>query len=184
MLNENFGNAILKAMFGQGTLGSKQGSTSTYTPIDQGLGQNCYLALMTNRDQSQTLQSDTTYPAFSDSSHLPEEVIDKQYERILLGNLSYPVVNLMSAPSKCEISNSKFIKFNEFDPAPAKEVKHVITHIGLYSTETGGSAVYIGKLSEPVEATKGQLVIFRPKQITMSIGTDAEVALTANAGTE
>lgn len=184
MLNETFGNAILKALFGQGSLGSKQGSTSSYTPIDQGLGQNCYIALMTNRDQSQTLQVDKTYPAFSDASHLPEEVIDSQYERIALGNLTYPVVNLMSTPSKCKISNNKFIKFNEFDPNPSKEVKHVVTHIGLYSAATGGSAVYIGQLSTPIEATKGQLVIFRPNAISMSIGEDAEISLTAQAAVQ
>jgi len=180
MLNTDFGNAILKGLFGQGELYTRTSSSGSYTLIDKGLGKTCYLGLLTNRDQSKTLQEDSTYPALADGSS-PEEIIDTQYARKCLGNLAVPQLNQMITPTNCEIKNDKFIQFNELNPNPEKDVKHIITHFGLYANETGGSPVYVGTLNTTITAVKGQVILFRPEDFKMTIGKDGVLAVSATA---
>lgn len=180
MINTDFGNSILKSLFGQGELYFK-GKTGNQVLIDKGLGASCYLGLLTNRDQSKELQEDNTYPTYIDPATI-EEIKDGQYSRVCLGNLSVPQLNLLIEPTNCEISNAnEFIMFPELDPNPSKDVKHVITHFGLYASKTGGTPVYAEELNAPITATKGQVILFRKGEFKMTIGKDKTISTQVNA---
>lgn len=153
MLNSNFANAVLKAMFGQGELYSRSTiSSQSYSTVTGGLGTTCYIGL---------LNGSTEYT-------------DDNYERQLLGDWAKSAKN-MSEPAANEIHNTEFIKFN-----PIADGKSGVGFdgFGLYAAKTGGTAVYTAKLKDALTGlAAGDMPVFHRNALSVTFGKDD----TANA---
>lgn len=141
MLNKTISNAILDSMFGRNPALGVNISASSWTKI-------------INAQNGMWLGLSTTTPVISESGITGfTEPTDNEYKRFLVGggallkNAWY-----MDEASGGIIKNGKQILF----PAATREQDGgtgygTITHFGIFESETGGSPIYVGHLSEVKE---------------------------------
>ena len=113
----------------------------------------------------------TTTPTISANgviSNFTEPATSTGYRRSRLGIRGNEATYIMDAASKGEIKNGDNFIF--FDEATAGgEGFGTLTHLGLFSTETGGNPVLVGALTTPVTVAAGNVLIFRPNNLKVSM---------------
>ena len=113
----------------------------------------------------------TTVPTVNDSgiiTNFTEPAPVTGYRRPRLGLYNNEETWLMDAAKKGSITNgSNFIFFDEATVGQGGfgELKW----FGLFSTETDGTPVLAGELTAPVTVPAGNVLIFRPNNLTVSM---------------
>ena len=113
----------------------------------------------------------TTVPTVNDSgviTNFTEPASVTGYRRARLGLYNNENTWLMDAAKKGSITNgSNFIFFDEATVGQGGfgELKW----FGLFSAQTEGSPILAGELTTPVTVPDGNVLIFRPKNLTVSM---------------
>ena len=113
----------------------------------------------------------TTVPTVNDSgiiTNFTEPASTTGYRRSRLGLYNNENTWLMDAAKKGSITNgSNFIFFDEATVGQGGfgELKW----FGLFSAQTEGSPILAGELTSPVTVPAGNVLIFRPKNLTVSM---------------
>lgn len=113
----------------------------------------------------------TTVPTVNDSgiiTNFTEPASVTGYRRARLGLYNNENTWLMDAAKKGSITNgSNFIFFDEaiVGQGGFGELKW----FGLFSAQTEGSPILAGELTSPVTVPAGNVLIFRPKNLTVSM---------------
>ena len=113
----------------------------------------------------------TTVPTVNDSgviTNFTEPASVTGYSRARLGLYGNEATRLMDAAKKGSITNgSNFIFFDEATVGQGGfgELKW----FGLFSAQTEGSPILAGELTTPVTVPAGNVLIFRPKNLTVSM---------------
>ena len=113
----------------------------------------------------------TTVPTVNDSgiiTNFTEPASVTGYRRARLGLYNNESTWLMDAAKKGSITNgSNFIFFDEATVGQGGfgELKW----FGLFSAQTEGSPILAGELTSPVTVPAGNVLIFRPKNLTVSM---------------
>ena len=113
----------------------------------------------------------TTVPTVNDSgiiTNFTEPASVTGYRRARLGLYNNENTWLMDAAKKGSITNgSNFIFFDEATVGQGGfgELKW----FGLFSAQTEGSPILAGELTSPVTVPAGNVLIFRPKNLTVSM---------------
>ena len=113
----------------------------------------------------------TTVPTVNDSgiiTNFTEPASVTGYRRARLGLYNNENTWLMDAAKKGSITNgSNFIFFDEATVGQGGfgELKW----FGLFSAQTDGSPILAGELTSPVTVPAGNVLIFRPKNLTVSM---------------
>lgn len=113
----------------------------------------------------------TTVPTVNDSgiiTNFTEPASVTGYRRSRLGLYNNENTWLMDAAKKGSITNgSNFIFFDEATVGQGGfgELKW----FGLFSAQTEGSPILAGELTSPVTVPAGNVLIFRPKNLTVSM---------------
>ena len=113
----------------------------------------------------------TTVPTVNDSgiiANFTEPASTTGYRRARLGLYNNENTWLMDAAKKGSITNgSNFIFFDEATVGQGGfgELKW----FGLFSAQTEGSPILAGELTSPVTVPAGNVLIFRPKNLTVSM---------------
>lgn len=113
----------------------------------------------------------TTKPTFNESgiiTNFTEPASVTGYSRARLGLYGNEATWLMDAASKGSITNGEnFIFFDEATVGQGGfgELKW----FGLFSAQTGGNPVLAGELTSPVTVPAGNVLIFRPKNLKVSM---------------
>ena len=113
----------------------------------------------------------TTVPTVNDSgiiTNFTEPASTTGYRRSRLGLYNNENTWLMDAAKKGSITNgSNFIFFDEATVGQGGfgELKW----FGLFSAQTEGSPILAGELTTPVTVPAGNVLIFRPKNLTVSM---------------
>ena len=113
----------------------------------------------------------TTKPTFNDSgiiTNFTEPASVTGYSRARLGLYDNEETWLMDAASKGSITNGEnFIFFDEATVGQGGfgELKW----FGLFSAQTGGNPILAGELTTPVTVPAGNVLIFRPKNLKVSM---------------
>ena len=113
----------------------------------------------------------TTVPTVNDSgiiTNFTEPASVTGYRRVRLGLYNNENTWLMDAAKKGSITNgSNFIFFDEATVGQGGfgELKW----FGLFSAQTEGSPILAGELTTPVTVPAGNVLIFRPKNLTVSM---------------
>lgn len=113
----------------------------------------------------------TTVPTVNDSgiiTNFTEPASVTGYRRARLGLYNNENTWLMDAAKKGSITNgSNFIFFDEATVGQGGfgELKW----FGLFSAQTEGSPILAGELTTPVTVPAGNVLIFRPKNLTVSM---------------
>lgn len=148
MLIYSIANSLLDSFFARG---SKNSLIPTST--------ECYLGMS------------TTEPTVDDSgiiTNFTEPASVTGYRRARLGLQGNQATWLMDAAEKGSITNgSKFIFFDEATVGQGGfgELKW----FGLFSDDTDGTPVLAGELTSPVTVPAGNVLIFRPNNLTVSM---------------
>lgn len=113
----------------------------------------------------------TTVPTVNESGVItnftePESVTG--YRRARLGLYNNEDTWLMDAAKKGSITNGE--KFIFFDEATVGQGGFgELKWFGLFSAQTGGNPILAGELTSPVTVPAGNVLIFRPKNLTVSM---------------
>ena len=113
----------------------------------------------------------TTKPTFNGDgiiTNFTEPASTTGYRRARLGLYNNENTWLMDAAKKGSITNgSNFIFFDEATVGQGGfgELKW----FGLFSVQTGGNPILAGELTTPVTVPAGNVLIFRPKNLTVSM---------------
>ena len=113
----------------------------------------------------------TTVPTVNDSgiiTNFTEPASVTGYSRARLGLYDNEATWLMDAASKGSITNGEnYIFFDEaiFGQGGFGE----LTWFGLFSAQTGGNPILAGELTTPVTVPAGNVLIFRPKNLKVSM---------------
>lgn len=113
----------------------------------------------------------TTVPTFNDSgiiTNFTEPASVTGYRRARLGLYNNEDTWLMDAAKKGSITNGE--KFIFFDEATVGQGGFgELKWFGLFSTQTDGNPILAGELTSPVTVPAGNVLIFRPKNLTVSM---------------
>lgn len=146
MLATSVSNTILNAFFARGT----------DNPAIPTSG-SCYIGVSTTTPTKGSSISGFTEPATSTG-----------YRRSRLGLKDTPATYIMDAAANGSITNGTNFIF--FDEATAGQGGFgTVTWFGLFSAASGGSPVLAGELTTPVTVNEGQVLIFRPNNLTVSM---------------
>ena len=148
MIIYSIANALLDEFFARG---SKNSLIPTSTA--------CYLGMS------------TTKPTVNDSgviTNFTEPASVTGYRRARLGLYGNEATWLMDAASKGSITNgTNFIFFDE--ATVGKGGFGELKWFGLFSAQTEGSPILAGELTTPVTVPAGNVLIFRPNNLTVSM---------------
>ena len=113
----------------------------------------------------------TTVPTMSGSgtiTNFTEPASSTGYRRSRLGINENQATYIMDEAANGSITNGTNFIF--FDEATAGQGGFgTVTWFGLFSAENGGSPVLAGELTTPVTVNEGQVLIFRPNNLTVSM---------------
>ena len=113
----------------------------------------------------------TTVPTMSGSgtiTNFTEPASSTGYRRSRLGINENQATYIMDEATNGSITNGTNFIF--FDEATAGQGGFgTVTWFGLFSAENGGSPVLAGELTTPVTVNEGQVLIFRPNNLTVSM---------------
>ena len=148
MLATSVSNSLLNSFFARG-------ETNNAIPTS---GQ-CYLGMSTT---TPTISSNGTIGNFT------EPAASTGYKRSRLGIKGNTATYIMDAAANGEIKNgTNFIFFDE--ATAGGEGFGTLTHFGLFSSESGGSPILVGALTTPVTVAAGNVLIFRPDNLKVSM---------------
>jgi hypothetical protein len=105
----------------------------------------------------------TTEPA-TDGSNFTEPASSTGYARSLLGQSSTPNTYLMGTTTSFTEENTSIIYFPE-----ATSTWGTVTHWGLFTSQSGGTPLFYGELTTPVEVPANYVPLFRTQAFTMTI---------------
>ena len=114
------------------------------------------------------IDENTESPTYGKILNFTEPASSTGYRRSRLGIHSNEVTYIMDAAKDGSITNGKnFIFFDEATPGGGGfgELKW----FGLFSESSGGSPVLAGELTTPVTVPAGNVLIFRPNNLTVSM---------------
>ena len=113
----------------------------------------------------------TTVPTVNDSgviTNFTEPASVTGYRRARLGLYNNEATWLMDAAKNGSITNGE--KFIFFDEATVGQGGFgELKWFGLFSAQTGGSPILAGELTSPVTVPDGNVLIFRPNNLTVSM---------------
>ena len=113
----------------------------------------------------------TTVPTVNDSgiiTNFTEPASVTGYRRARLGLYNNEDTWLMDAAKNGSITNGE--KFIFFDEATVGQGGFgELKWFGLFSAQTGGNPILAGELTSPVTVPAGNVLIFRPKNLTVSM---------------
>lgn len=148
MLATTVSNALLNSFFARGDQSSVIATSNA-----------CYIGM-----------SSTTPSISSNGSigNFTEPAASTGYKRVRLGIRGTPATYVMDAAANGEIKNgTNFIFFNEATVGGGGF--GTLTHFGLFSAETGGSPILVGALTNSVTVAEGNVLIFRPDNLKVSM---------------
>ena len=121
--------------------------------IGKGTGplSNCYIALSTTSPNA-------------DGTNFTEPSTSAGYARSIIGLSGTTATQVMSNPTAGASSNTSIIFFPE-----ATASWGTVTHFGLYSSQTGGSLVLYGTLTNPIAVAANYVPLFRVGNFSLTL---------------
>lgn len=121
--------------------------------IGKGTGplSNCYIALSTTAPNA-------------DGTNFTEPSSAAGYARSIIGLSGTTATQVMSNPTAGASSNTSIIFFPE-----ATASWGTVTHFGLYSSQTGGSLVLYGTLTNPIAVAANYVPLFRVGNFSLTL---------------
>lgn len=112
---------------------------------------NCYIALSTTAPNA-------------DGTNFTEPLSSAGYARSIIGLSSTSATQVMSSPSGGATSNTSIIFFPE-----ATASWGTVTHFGLFTSQTGGSLVLYGTLTNPIAVAANYVPLFRVGNFSLTL---------------
>lgn len=157
MVAGSVANIILDSFFARAGLFTYNESTHSYS-VAFPLSESCYIGVS------------TTTPTLSGGAitNFTEPTSSTGYKRSRLGLSGNEATYIMDAATNSSISNgSNFIFFDE--AVTGGGGFGTVTWLGLFSAESGGAPVIAGALTSSVTVNEGNVLIFRPGNLTVSM---------------
>lgn len=171
MVNSSIANNFLDSLFARETLYTQTGKATYYTSGSEsnkvevptytavpGLSTQCWIGVS------------TTEPSFSNGaiSGFTEPASSTGYARSRLGVGGNDATLIMDAAANSVITNgTNFIFFDEAVTGGGGFGN--VKWFGLFSAETGGQPLVAGKLTTAVDVNEGNVLIFRPSNLKISM---------------
>ena len=112
---------------------------------------NCYIALSTTAPNA-------------DGTNFTEPLTSAGYARSIIGLSGTSATQVMSSPSGGATSNTSIIFFPE-----ATASWGTVTHFGLFTSQTGGSLVLYGTLTNPIAVAANYVPLFRVGNFSLTL---------------
>lgn len=156
MLTASVSNYLLNMFFARGE------TNSTIS-----LSQACYIGMCTDAATPE-VDKNPESPTYGSIINFKEPDPSTGYRRSRLGIHGNTATYIMDEAQEGMIKNGENFIF--FDEATAGGAGFgTLTHLGLFSVETGGKPVLVGALTTPVTVAAGNVLIFRPDNLKVSM---------------